>query len=63
MYAITETNMLIRAKVLLPVGMKLTTEEFRGGWKLVGIRDSRHCWKKKLLKKGWDSLSRSLMGG
>ena len=52
MYAITETNMLIRAKVLLPVGMKLTTQEFRGGWKLVGIRDSR-LLEKKLLKKGW----------
>jgi hypothetical protein len=52
MYAIAETNMLIRTQVELPNGMKLSTQEFRGGWNLVGIKDSR-LLERKLLKKGW----------
>ena len=52
MNAIAETSMLVRAQILLPVGMKLTTQEFRGGWNLVGMRDSR-LLEKKVLKKGW----------
>ncbi len=52
MHDIAETNIFLRAKVALPIGMKLTTQEFRGGWNLVGARDSR-LLEKKILKKGW----------
>lgn len=52
MYAIAETNMLIRARVELPEGMTLTTQKFREGWDFVGIRDSR-LLERKLLKKEW----------
>jgi hypothetical protein len=38
---ITETNMLLRAKIELPDGSKLTKDEFRDGWNVVRSEDAR----------------------
>ena len=52
MYTIAETNLLIRAQIELPAGLKLTTEEFREGWNFVGAKDSR-LLEKRILRRGW----------
>jgi hypothetical protein len=67
MHSIAETNLLMRARIELPAGLKLMTEEFREGWNFVGTRDAR-LLEKRILRRGWkfiriaDGLLRSGVG-
>jgi hypothetical protein len=55
MRTIAEHNLLLRAQIKLPAGLKLATEEFREGWNFVGDRDTR-LLEKKILKRGWEFI-------
>jgi hypothetical protein len=52
MYSISETNLLVRAQIKLPAGLKLVTEEFREGWGFVGTKDAR-LLETRILRRGW----------
>jgi hypothetical protein len=52
MYDIAETNLLLRERIELPVGLKLATEEFGEGWNLVKAKDAR-MFEKRVLRRGW----------
>jgi hypothetical protein len=52
MYVITETSMLIRAQIELPVGLKLKTHGFGKGWNFVESEDARPL-ENHVLKQGW----------
>jgi hypothetical protein len=54
MRTITEQNMLLRMPVELPVGLKLTTHQFREGWNFVSGDASR--LEKKIRKRGWNFI-------
>lgn len=48
-------NMLLRVRAELPAGLRLTTEEFREGWKFAGRIDARRL-EKKIRASGWNFL-------
>jgi len=55
MCMIAEKNMLLRARVELPAGLKLATEEFREGWNFVRSGDARRL-EKKIQTRGWNFI-------
>lgn len=55
MRTIAELNMLLRERVELPTGLKLTTEEFREGWSFVRKADARRLGK-KIQTRGWNFI-------
>jgi hypothetical protein len=55
MRTIAKLNMLLREQVELPVGLKLTTEEFREGWNFVKKSDARRLGK-KIKTRGWNFI-------
>ena len=38
---IAESNMLLRERIELPAGLKMTTDEFREGWSFIKGSDAR----------------------
>jgi len=52
MRKISEMNMLLRAQVVLPGGVKLATQEFQENWNLVSAVDSRKL-ERKVRRRGW----------
>jgi hypothetical protein len=48
-------NLLLRAQIELPEGLRLMTEEFREGWNISRSVDAR-CIEKKLLNRGWNFI-------
>jgi hypothetical protein len=67
MRIIAELNVLLRAPVALPAGLKLATDEFHEGWNFVRTVTAQRL-EKKIRKRGWnfikieDSLLRSGVG-
>jgi hypothetical protein len=65
---IAEQNILIRELIKLPDGLKLTTDEFREGWKLARTTNVSQL-EKQIASHGWnlikiaDGLLRSGVGG
>jgi hypothetical protein len=55
MRTIAELNVLLRARVELPAGLKLATEEFREGWNLARSVDARRL-EKKIHTRGWNFI-------
>ena len=54
MRTIAEQNVLLRLHVELPVGLRLTTHEFREGWNFVTGDASR--LEKKIRMRGWNFI-------
>jgi hypothetical protein len=54
MRTIAEQNVLLRMRVELPVGLKLSTHEFREGWNFVAGDASR--LEKKIRMRGWNFI-------
>jgi hypothetical protein len=54
MRTIAEQNMLLRMPAELPVGLRLTTREFREGWTFVSGDASR--LEKKIRTRGWNFI-------
>jgi hypothetical protein len=54
MRTIAEQNMLLRIPAELPVGLRLTTHEFREGWNFVSGDASR--LEKKIRMRGWNFI-------
>jgi hypothetical protein len=52
---IAELNLLLRVRVELPEGLRLTTEEFREGWNFARSLDAPRL-EKKILKRGWNFI-------
>ena len=52
---IAESNMLLRERIELPAGLKMTTDEFREGWSLIKGSDARRL-EKRILKSGWNFI-------
>lgn len=52
MQAIAVPNMLLRAHIELPDGLKLVTHEFREGWNFASSVNARHL-EKKIIAQGW----------
>ncbi len=52
MRKISEMNMLLRAQVVLPGGVKLATQEFLEDWNFVRSVDSRKL-ERKVRRRGW----------
>jgi hypothetical protein len=52
---ISELNMLLRAQAELPVGLKVTTDEFREGWKFVRTTNAKRL-EKKIQTHGWNFI-------
>jgi hypothetical protein len=50
---IAELNMLLRERIELPAGLKLSTDEFREGWSFIKSSNARRL-EKKILKSGWN---------
>jgi hypothetical protein len=67
MHTIAELNMLLRAQIELPAGLKLATVEFHEGWNFVRSGTAEQ-FKKKIQTQGWnfikiaDGLLRSGVG-
>ena len=55
MRTIAERNMLLRAKIALPDGMKLATDEFREGWEFVRTFDACRL-EKQIVLRGWNFI-------
>ena len=55
MRKIAETNMLLRARLELPDGLKLATDDFREGWQFVRTLNALRL-KKKLRTCGWNFI-------
>ena len=55
MRKIAETNILLRARVELPSGLTLATEEFREGWDLVQTGKATGL-RKKIQTLGWNFI-------
>lgn len=53
MRTIAEMNLLVRARMELPVGFKMATYEFREGWESIQSEDAVGL-KEKLRTNGWD---------
>jgi hypothetical protein len=52
---IAELNMLLRGRIALPNGIKLTTDEFLEGWHFVRSVDARHL-ETKIQTRGWNFI-------
>jgi len=52
MRTITETKMLLRNRLELPVGLKLATAEFREGWNFVKTVNAARL-EKRIRSRGW----------
>jgi hypothetical protein len=52
---IAELNMLLRERIELPAGLKMTTDEFREGWSFIKSSDARRL-EKRILKSGWNFI-------
>jgi hypothetical protein len=50
---IAELNMLLRERIELPAGLKLSTDEFREGWSFIKSGNARRL-EKRILKSGWN---------
>jgi hypothetical protein len=67
MHNIAELKMLLRARIELPEGLKLATDEFGEGWNFVRRENARRL-EKKIQTRGWnfikiaDGLLRSGVG-
>jgi len=55
MRTIAELNLLLRARVELPEGFRLATEEFREGWNFSRSVDVCRL-EKKILNRGWNFI-------
>jgi len=55
MCTITEAKMLLRARLNLPDGLKLATEEFHEGWNFVRTGNAVRL-KKKIHARGWNFI-------
>jgi hypothetical protein len=55
MRAIAELNVLLRTRIELPAGLKLSTDEFHEGWNFVRIVDAPRL-KKKIQARGWNFI-------
>jgi len=55
MRTIAELNILLRARVELPVGLKLATDEFREGWNFMRKGDAPRL-KKRIQTRGWNFI-------
>src|ERR1700758_3395583 len=55
MRIIAELNLLLRAGVELPEGLKLATDEFLEGWNLSRSVDVRHL-EERILNQGWNLI-------
>lgn len=53
MRTIAEMSLLVRARMELPVGLELATDEFRAGWEFVQSGDAGEL-DKKLRTRGWN---------
>jgi len=60
MRAIVEQNLLVRAQIELPAGLKMAREEYREGWSFARSADARRL-QRKIAKHGWN-LVRSNAG-
>jgi hypothetical protein len=56
MQALADLNMLLRAHIELPHGLKMVTHEFRDGWNFARSVDARQL-ENKIVTQGW-SLTR-----
>lgn len=52
MRTIAALNLLLRAQVELPEGLRLATVEFHEGWNLLRMAEVRHL-EKNILNRGW----------
>jgi hypothetical protein len=52
---IAELNMLLREQIELPMGLKLSTDEFREGWSFIKSSDARRL-ERRVLKSGWNFI-------
>ncbi len=52
---IAELTMLLRGQIELPNSLKLTTEEFREGWKIVRSGGARRL-DREVRRRGWRSI-------
>lgn len=55
MRTIAEMNLLVRARMEVPVGFKLATYEFREGWESIQSEDAVGL-KKKMRTSGWNFI-------
>jgi hypothetical protein len=55
MRTIAELNVLLRERIELPEGLKLSTDEFREGWSFIKRSDARRL-EKRILKSGWNFI-------
>jgi hypothetical protein len=55
MRTIAELNVLLRERVELPDGMKLSTDEFHEGWNIVRSGDAPRL-KEKIQARGWNFI-------
>jgi len=55
MRTIAERNVLLRARIALPDGLKLATDEFREGWEFVRAYDARRL-EKQIVLHGWNFI-------
>jgi hypothetical protein len=55
MLTIAEQNVLLRAQIELPEGMKLATEEFHEGWNIVRTGNARRL-QEKIQTRGWNFI-------
>jgi hypothetical protein len=55
MRTIAELNLLLRAQVELPDGMKLATDEFHEGWNFVRAGNAERL-KEKIQARGWNFI-------
>ena len=52
MRAISQSNMLLRARTELPDGLRMATDEFRDGWNLLLTVNARRL-EEQIVKRGW----------
>ncbi|MGA8728726.1 MAG: hypothetical protein WB608_08245 [Terracidiphilus sp.] len=55
MRTIAELSLLLRVQVELPQGLRLSTDEFREGWRFARSVDA-HRLKRRILKRGWNFI-------
>jgi len=55
MRKIAELNMLVRARIELPVDIKLATDEFREGWNVILPEDTGWL-ERKMQSRGWNLI-------
>ena len=53
MRAISQSNMLLRARTELPDGLRIATDEFRDGWNFVQAVNARRL-EEQIIERGWN---------